>query len=174
MPATYSIFSDPEDLLNDVKLIEQTYTTHADAIAFAVERITQADRHVRFQLSNIVNFDLVKYYDDSPVTTPYWLSELSSHKAAELSYVRLGSIKRNLAEQDDRVYWQEVYEGHILDIKMGKVPLVDSTGASVAYGVHTIPTPGATLLRPYQGFGKWGTEPSADDLEAEREAGLEQ
>lgn len=168
-------YSTALQLQTNLAFLAKTFsgTTTPTLTAFCEERIALADKVVKTDLANVIDFTLVNDTGETPAT-PDFINLLSQYKSAELSYVRAGSVKRKFDEVDDRMYWEREYNKLLGMVRSGMVKLVDSTGASVALGsVATFEAPERADTQPYFGEGQNGMAIDSETLEDYREGGLE-
>ena len=160
-------FSTEAQLTNNVKAIAQALNNDATKItAFATERIALADKKV--------TVDLLGYVDVSGITDDSVLpvNLLSQCKAAELSHVRLGSVKRNKGASSDAEYWQGCYNDLLEKILKGKVPVEDGSGNDLTTrkGRFAAPRRGNGDIKPIFGYGEYGQYVDEDQLEDDRDS----
>ena len=133
----------------------------AIADAKITDRIGEADKCVKVDLSNVINFTLVT---DTPTGCPNYINQLSQYKTMELSLVNLYGAKREAEQQTDRQYWANLYKILLQKIIDGDVDTsaVANNQGSFVYDVrHDIP--------PALGMGDDAGHIDDDELETQRE-----
>ena len=157
-------YSTNDQLFNNVKAIEKTYSTGTPTPAtFAAERIVEADKVVRVDLSRAVTVSSIPDVTDDPAT-PECINLLSQYKAAELSLARMSGTKRKADEYTDLTYWRMLYKELLESILDGKTSTDLSDGTSISTGINTF-TPASTDVKPFFGYNKEGQFADDDDLE---------
>ncbi len=144
-------FSTATELQNNVKMIEATFVTSPTPTEFSDERIAFADKVVKIDCSNLIDFSQVP--DDA--TTPV-VNILSQYKAAELSLRRIAGIKRRQNENDDLSEWVKMYNDLKVKIAAGSVAVELADGTSVKKSVSTFRNTARPSIRPEQGYDKYG------------------
>ena len=156
-------FSTETELKDNVKVIENGFTsTEITAIFGSREAISKTI--IKQDLANCIDFTKVKEINQSP-KTPDFINLLSQYKTAELTYVRLGSVKRKFNEIDDRMFWENMYNKLFEDIKGGKIELIDSNGKSVGTGITKFDHTSKKDVKPRFGFRKYGIFADDEKLE---------
>lgn len=125
------------------------------------DRISEADKCVKVDLSNVIDFTLVT---DTPTGCPNYINQLSQYKTMELSLVNLYGAKREAEQQTDRQYWAGLYKILLDKILAGEIDTSAVAGNSpdFIYDVrHDIP--------PALGMGDDAGHIDDDDIEAQRE-----
>jgi len=124
------------------------------------ERIADADKIVRVDLGNIIDFTLVI---DTPAGCSNYINKLSQYKTAERSLVAKQSAKRMMEEITDWQYWQDEYKILLESILAGEVDL-----GAVALGGTVFTNSHREGIEPALGQGEEGEYLDDDDIESSR------
>jgi hypothetical protein len=152
-------YSTNDELFNNVKMIQNTFTTSPTPAEFATERIALADKIVEVDCSQYIDFSLVP--DDE--TTPI-VNLLSQYKAAEMSLRRIVGLKRRTQENDDIMEWKLMYDELKEKIKNSEVSIELGDGTDVGSSVGKFENTSRTNIRPNQGYDKYGEWLNNDDM----------
>lgn len=164
-------FSTAEELQADASFIKSTWNTETDPSLsdFCTERIALADKIIRADLASYVSFMAI----DALAAVPSVLNLLSRYKAAELACARAGAVKVEKGQKELYNYYQTEYNKLLKRITSGAVIITDAAGNSVANSVSRIDRPDLYNSKPYFGHGKYGTGQTDQQIEDDRDAGLE-
>jgi hypothetical protein len=155
-------YSTTTELKNNVKIIDNTFTTSPTPDEFAAERIALADKIVEADCSRYIDFSQV-----TDETTPV-VNLLSQYKSAEMALVRIVGIKRKNKESDDISYWQGLYDDLKAKIKAGEINIELGDGTNVGKNLGKFRNTSRKNIRPNQGYDKYGEWLNNDDMEKVR------
>lgn len=154
-------YSTSTQLKANVKAIEASITaTNVDA--FCTERIAFADQIVLVDLTGYVTMTGV----DNTVPV---VNLLGQYKAAEMSHVRLGSVKRNEGDSKDAEYWHDLYEALLARVKSGNVIVYTAAGVNISTSKNKFSVSTRADVTPGFGYGKYGEWIDDEDLSDQRE-----
>jgi hypothetical protein len=153
-------YSTNEELKNNVKMIENTFTTDPTPDEFATERISFADKIVKADCSKYIDFSSVP--DDE--TTPI-VNLLSQYKSAEMALRRITGIKRRQNENDDILEWKYNYDELKQKVMDGSVEVELGDGTLVTKSLSKFENTARPDIRPSQGYDKYGEWVNNDDME---------
>lgn len=150
-------YSTSTQLRANVPRLNTTVLPDADADL----RIDEADKQIRSDLNNIIDFTLVT---DTPGGCPVYINKLSQYKTAELSLVRAFSSKRMDVQITDWEYWQTQYKELLNKILNGEINV-----SAVSDGTDTFQNRSRSGIEPALGQGEYSEYVNNDDLETIRE-----
>jgi len=134
----------------------------------AENRIDAADRKVRADLANIIDFSLVTIAATDS-NFPEFLNLAAQYKAVELALVYLYGAIRRANEQGDIDYWKDEYNKIVEEIYSGKYTLELGDGTSIAGGTSLAYSQDAKPnIAPALGEGEFLEYQDYDDLEEGR------
>jgi hypothetical protein len=153
-------YSTTTELKNNVKMIEQTFTTDPTPDVFAAERIALADKIVKADCSKYIDFDQVPDNETTPI-----VNLLSQYKSAEMALRRIAGIKRRQNENDDILEWKMNYDELKERVMNGSVEVELSDRTVVTASLSKFENTARPDIRPVQGYDKYGEFVNNDDLE---------